>query len=141
MWSDLLNFSRCCVPFLRLRETHNALQLPVFFFFFFFLFLSQPCPEYRGNSEQKIILQTIKQLIQYTVLEILFQSLKYMAVIRIHKNLSNFPSLSKQYKAIKVRWCKQPTSNSFQTCLYCITYSNCMIINYYISDKLFNQYL
>ena len=31
---------------LRLRETHNALQLSVFFFFLFFC---QPCPEYRSQ--------------------------------------------------------------------------------------------
>ena len=51
-----------------------------------------------GNSEQKAILQTIEQLIQYTLLEIQFWSLKYTAVIRIHKNLSNLPFLSKWYK-------------------------------------------
>ena len=56
------------------------------------------------------------------VLEIHFRSLKYTAVIRIRKNLSNFPF--KRYEAIRrlatVCWCKQSTSNSFQTCLYCI---------------------
>ena len=40
---------------LRLRKTQNALQLPVLFLFFF-----QPYPEYRENSEQKIISQTIE---------------------------------------------------------------------------------
>ena len=44
-----------------------------------------------GNSEQKTILHTTKQLIQYMVLGIQFRSLKYTAVIRIRKNLSNFP--------------------------------------------------
>ena len=53
-----------------------------------------------GNSEQKIILQTIEQLIQYTVLEIHFWSLKYWAVIRLCKNLSKFPFLSKRCNAI-----------------------------------------
>ena len=42
------------------------------------------------------VLQTIKQPIQYTVLDIHFRSLKYTAVIRIWKNLSNFPFLSKR---------------------------------------------
>ena len=44
-----------------------------------------------GNLEEKTILQTTKQLIQFTVLEIHFQSLEYMAVIRIRKTLSNIP--------------------------------------------------
>ena len=39
---------------LRLRETHNALQLPVFFFFSFFSFFSQPYPEYRGIRSNKL---------------------------------------------------------------------------------------
>ena len=43
------------------------------------------------NSEQKTILQTTEQLIQFTVLNIHFRSLEYMAVIRICKNLSNIP--------------------------------------------------
>ena len=62
--------------FLRLRETHNALQLPVFL-------LLVTLPALSGiseNLEQKNILQTIKQLIQNTVLEIHFQSLKYTVV-------------------------------------------------------------
>ena len=75
-----------------------------------------------GNSERKIVLQTIEQLIQYMVLEINFRSLKYTAVIRIGKNLSNFPF--KRCEAIRrlaaVCRCKQSTSNIFQTCLYCI---------------------
>ena len=46
-----------------------------------------------GNLEQKTILQTTEQLIQFTVLEIQFRSLKYTSVIRIRKNLSNLPFL------------------------------------------------
>ena len=61
-----------------------------------------------------------RKLIQYRVLEIHFRSLKYTAVIRLRKNLSNFPLLSTRYKTITVCWCKQPTSNSFKTCLYSI---------------------
>ena len=49
-----------------------------------------------GNSEQKTILQTTEQLMQFMVLEIQFRSLKYMTVIRIRKNLSNIPFLSKR---------------------------------------------
>ena len=72
-----------------------------------------------GNSEQNIILQTIEQLMQYTVLEIQFRSLKYKAAIRIRKNFATFHSYpSDTYKAIIVGWCKQPSLNSFQTCLY-----------------------
>ena len=55
----------------RLRETHMALQLPVFFSFFFsfsFSFFCQPYPEYQEVSEQKIILQTIEQPIQFSCL-------------------------------------------------------------------------
>ena len=50
-----------------------------------------------GNSEQKTILQTTEQLIQYTVLVIQLRSLKYMTDIRTRKNLSNIPFLSKRY--------------------------------------------
>ena len=39
----------------------------------------------------------MEQLIQCTVLEIQFQSLKYMSVITICENLSNVPFLSKRY--------------------------------------------
>ena len=56
----------------------NSLQLPIFFLFWLF----QRYPEYRWYSEQKTILQTPQQLIQYMVLEI--QSSKFMAVIKIH---------------------------------------------------------
>ena len=38
-----------------------------------------------GNLEQKTMLQTIKQLMQYTVLGIQLLSLKYTTVIRIQK--------------------------------------------------------
>ena len=51
------------------------------------------------NSDLKTILQTIEQLIQYTLLEIQFRSFKYTDVIRIRKNLCNLPFLSKRYKA------------------------------------------
>ena len=61
---------------------------------------------------------------QYTVLEIQSRSLRWTVVIKIRKILQkirkNFIFLSKRYKAIAVRWCKQPTSNSFETCLYYI---------------------
>ena len=80
-----------------------------------------------GNSEQKTILHTTKQLIQYMVLGIQFRSLKYTAVIRIRKNLSNFPFIPKRYKARSLCWCKQPASNSFQTLQTIYTYSNCTI--------------
>ena len=40
---------------LRLRETHNALQLPVFFFSFFsFSFFCQRYPEYRGIRSKRL---------------------------------------------------------------------------------------
>ena len=72
---------------LRLRETHNALQLLVLFFFFFSFFY-QPYPEYRTIRGKKLF---YRQLIEYTVLEIQFLSLKYTAVISIRI----FPFLSK----------------------------------------------
>ena len=49
-----------------------------------------------GNSEQKTILQTTEQLIQFTILVNQSRSLKYMTVIRIRKNLSKIPFLSKR---------------------------------------------
>ena len=48
------------------------------------------------NLEQKTISQTTKQIIQFRVLEIQFRPLKYMTGIRIRKNLSNIPFLSKR---------------------------------------------
>ena len=106
---------------------HNALELPVFFFFLIF---SQPYPEYWGIQSKKLFYRPSNS--EYMVLEIHFRSLKYTAVIRICKNLSNFPF--KRYETIRqlvtawnynssmatMCWCKQPTWNSFQTCLYCI---------------------
>ena len=49
-----------------------------------------------GKFGAKTILQTTEQLIQFTVLEIHFRSLKYTTLIRIRKNLSNIPFLSKR---------------------------------------------
>ena len=72
----------CCVC----NETHNALQLLVLFLFLVFC---QPYPEYRGIRGEQLFLQTIKHLLQYTVLEIKLRSLKYMVVTRIRKNLEN----------------------------------------------------
>ena len=86
------------------RETHSALHLSeLFFSFFSWTTLSRIL----GNLEQKTILQVIIQLIQYTVLEIQFPSLKYTAVIRIRKNLNNLPFLSKRYKGRTMGRCKQ----------------------------------
>ena len=78
-----------------------------------------------GNSEQKNSLQTIEQLMQYTVLEIQFRSVKHTTVLRIRKNLETFHSYPSDNKARTVCWCKQPTSNSFQTLQTVYTYSNC----------------
>ena len=44
-------FVEAIIYLLRLRETHNALQLPVFFFFSFFCW---PYPEYRGIRRKKL---------------------------------------------------------------------------------------
>ena len=116
IWHLILNFY-----LLRLRETHNALQLPVFFFFLLLLVFLPALSGISRNSEQKAILETTKELIQYTVLEIHFRSLKYTTVIRIRKHLSNFPFRPKRYnKARTVCWCKKPTSNNIQI-LYVIT--------------------
>ena len=43
------------IYFLCLCETHNALQLPMFFFFPFFSFFCQPYPEYRGIRSKKLL--------------------------------------------------------------------------------------
>ena len=48
------------------------------------------------------------------------QSLKYMAVIRIRKNLSNFPFLSKRYKVRTVCWCKTTHFKQFSNTSNCI---------------------
>ena len=93
MWDTLL----------RLREAHNFFAMScVLLLFLLLLDLLPALSGISGNSEQKIILQTIEQLIQYTVLGIHFRSLKQTTVIRICKNLSNFLFLSKRYKAVTV---------------------------------------
>ena len=51
-----------------------------------------------GNLEQKTILLTTKQLIQYTVLEIKFWSLKYRTVVKIRKTLSKFPTVLSHFR-------------------------------------------
>ena len=51
-----------------------------------------------GNLEQKTILPTTKQLIQYTVLEIKFWSLKYRTVVKIRKTLSKFPTVLSHFR-------------------------------------------
>ena len=43
------------------KETHNALQLPVFFYILFFLVFLPALSGKSGNSEQKIILQALIQ--------------------------------------------------------------------------------
>ena len=79
---------------LRLHETHNSFAIAFVLLLLLLVFLPA-LSGISGNSEQKIILQTIEQLIQYTDLEIQFWSLKYKAVISIRKNLDNSPFISK----------------------------------------------
>ena len=47
---------------LLLRETHNTLQLPVFFFFSFFSFFCQPYSEYRGIRSKKLFYRPLNSL-------------------------------------------------------------------------------
>ena len=110
------------VYFLRLRETHNALQLPVFFFSFF----SWLCQRYPNIAKFGAKNYFTDHRTQYTVLEIHFRSLKYTSVIRLCNNLSNFSFLSKRYEARTKCWCIQPTPNSFQTLQTVCTGSNCI---------------
>ena len=44
---------------LRLRETRNALQLPVFLFFSLFSFFCQPYPEYGGIRNKKLFYRSL----------------------------------------------------------------------------------
>ena len=58
-----------------------------------------------GNSEQKTIFKTIKQLIQYTVLETHFWSLKYTPAIRIAKiwaAFRSYPSDTRRLECVDV---------------------------------------
>ena len=73
-------------------EKQNALHLPVFF-------ISSSSPRFLwniGNLEQKNILQNITHLIQYTVFEIQFRSVKCITVTlgyaKISSNFSTFHS-------------------------------------------------
>ena len=50
-------------------------------------------PSFLGNSEQENILQTIKHLIQHTVLETQFWSVKYATVTVRYGNISSSMSL------------------------------------------------
>ena len=83
-----------------------------------------------GNSEQKTILQTIKQLIQYTVLEIQLLLLGYAKI------WATFPT--QLIRRQELCWCKQPTSNNFQTLQTVYTYSNCTIIFILLGNVLAN---
>ena len=47
---------------MRLCETHNDLQLPVFFFFSFFVFFCQPCPGIRNWESVFLILKTLNMV-------------------------------------------------------------------------------
>ena len=60
--------------------------------------------------------------------------LKYAAAIRFRKN---FPFPSKGYKARTACWCKQPTSNSFQTLQTVYNYSNCTINQFLYCWQMF----
>ena len=70
------------VQLLRLLEKQNALHFPVFFILF-------------ENLEQRNILQTITHVIQYTVMEIQFWSVKCTTVTvgyaKISSNISYLP--------------------------------------------------
>ena len=84
-------------------------------------------PAWRGilrNSEQKIILHTIEQLTQYTVLGIQFWSLKNTVVIRICKYFYSYLSDSRRLQCADV-------NNQLQTVfkrVYTVyTYSDSMI--------------
>ena len=82
---------------------------------------SSPCSRFSASlvrnigefGAKKNILRTIEQPIQYRVLDSHLQSLKYMAVNRIRKNLSNFPFLSKRYRAITVCWSEKTHFKQF----------------------------
>ena len=62
---------------------------------------------------------------QYTVLEFQFRSVKYTVVTRLRKNFEQlFIPIQAIHGDYSV-WSEQPTSQSFQTCLYyAYTYSN-----------------
>ena len=70
----------CMLIFLCLDETHNTLQLPVFFF----LWLCQLYWECQGIQSKKLFYRPPNSYYN-TILEIQFRSLKWMAVIRIQK--------------------------------------------------------
>ena len=101
---------------LRLRETHNALQLPVFFFrpLVFLPALSG----ISGNSEQKITEHRTAVTIHSFRDSVLKIHGCYKDTQKVRATFHSY-QLSKRCKAI-VCWCKQPISNNFQTCLYCI---------------------
>ena len=63
---------------LRLHETCNVLQLPVFFFSY--SFSCQPYSEYQGIWSKQLFCRLSNKLIQYMGLEIQFRSLKYTVV-------------------------------------------------------------
>ena len=63
-------------------------------------------------------------------------------VLKTYKNLEIFHSYPSDNKARTVCWCKQPTSNSFQTLQTVYTYSICTIDQLLSCwEKCFSQYL
>ena len=107
---------------MRLHKTLNALQLPVFFFFFlFFFFFSASLIRNIGESEAK------NYFTDHRTANTVNGFRDSVPVVKIHSfyyakistTFYSYPT-TKRYKVIVVRLCKQPTSNSFQACLYCI---------------------
>ena len=120
-----------CKRFLRLRETHGALRLPVFFFsffsFFFFSWFCQPYLEYREIWSKNYFTdqQTANTIYGFR---------NSVPVLKIHDCYSDTQKSEQHFipiEAIATRreqcWYKQPTSNSFETLKTVYTYSNCMM--------------
>ena len=101
-----------CKRFLRLRETHGALRLPVFFFsffsFFFFSWFCQPYLEYREIWSKKLFY-------------------RHDCYSDTQKSEQHFIPIEAIATRREQCWYKQPTSNSFETLKTVYTYSNCMM--------------
>ena len=113
-------------------ETHNALQLPVFYFFSFFLWL---CQCYRNIDK----FGAKNYFTDHRTANTMYPFRDLFPILKIHDcywdtqkfeqpsipDLHSYPTDS--YKARTVCWCNQSTSNSFETVQTVYAYSNCMI--------------
>ena len=114
--------------FLRLRERHNALQLPVFFFVFFFLFFCQHYPEYREFGAKSYFTDYQRA----NTINGFADSVPVLKIYNCYQDTQTFEQLSISTQALTRQEQCVDVSNPIQTIfkyfkLQLCNYSNCTI--------------